>query len=118
MTRAQSSVERYGAEMEGSAPERAMLWQIKVTGLPEPSTEFRFHPTRKFRFDLAWESAKLAVEIEGGVFVAGRHSRGASFTADCEKYAEALCLGWKVLRVTPAQIESGQALEWIERLLK
>lgn len=80
--------------------------------------ELRFHPTRKWRFDLAQPGILLAVEVEGGVFVAGRHTRGKSFEADCEKYAEALILGWDVLRVTPDQVRRGEALSWIERAME
>ena len=79
--------------------------------------EYVFHPTRRWRFDLAFLHEKVAVECEGGGFVAGRHSRGAGLEADSAKYAEALCLGWRVLRVTPRQIQTGQAAAWIRRLL-
>ena len=109
---------RYGATLLGSEPERALLFQPQAVGLPEPQRELRFAPPRRWRFDLAYPEKMLAVEIEGGVWVSGRHSRGAGSTKDMEKYAEALCQGWRVLRVTPAQIDSGQALGWIERLLR
>ena len=59
----------------------------------------------------------LAVEVDGGGFVQGRHSRGAGLEKDAEKFAEAAILGWTVIRVTPKQVQSGQALAWIERLL-
>lgn len=92
--------------------------QCVLAKLPKPETEFRFHPTRRWRFDLAWPGRSLAVEIDGGVFVGGRHSRGAGVEKDCEKFAEAAILGWKVIRVTPRHVKSGQALTWIERLMK
>ena len=80
--------------------------------------QMRFHPTRQWRFDVARPDLKLAVEIEGVTFGAspGRHQRGAGMRADCEKYAEAMLLGWRVLRVVPDQVKSGQAIGWIERL--
>jgi hypothetical protein len=59
----------------------------------------------------------LAVEIEGGVWVRGRHSRGAGLTADCVKYNEAAILGWTVIRCTSAQVDSGEALDWISRII-
>lgn len=116
-----TDLQRFGADLLGSAPERALETHLKQAGLIGYVRECQFDPPRKWRFDFAWPEQKLAVEIEGGVFVSGRHSRGAGLTADCEKYAEALCLGWRVLRVTPAQVgmdRAGQALGWIERLLK
>lgn len=95
--------------------------QCRMVGLPEPLREWTFHPKRKWRFDLAFcnrNGVKLAVEVDGGVWINGRHSRGAGVEKDCEKYAEAMCLGWRVLRVTPKHIRSGEAVNWIERLLR
>lgn len=90
---------------------------IKATGLPEPSIEHRFHPVRRWRFDFAWPDSMVAVEVEGGVYSGGRHTRGVGFENDCEKYNEATLLGWRVMRVTGTQIQSGQAVEWIERAI-
>jgi len=88
---------------------------VRTAGIPGACLEHRFHPTRKWRFDAAWPALKLAVEVEGGAFVAGRHSRGAAFEADCEKYAEAAILGWTVLRVTPRHVRNGTAAAWVRR---
>lgn len=94
--------------------------QCRLAGLPIPVSEYTFHPTRKWRFDHAFMDAKLAVEVEGGVFLkdGGRHTRGAGFRKDTEKYANALILGWRVLRVLPEQIDDGQALTWCDRILR
>jgi len=93
----------------------ALAFQCKAAGLPEPERELKFHPSRKWRFDLAFTDAKIAVEVDGGVFVQGRHTRGAGVEKDCEKFAEATALGWRVHRVTPRHVTSGQAVDWIER---
>lgn len=73
----------------------------EVYGLPLPVEEFRFHPTRKWRFDLCWPAAKVALEIEGGVWTNGRHVRGTGYLNDIQKYNAAVLLGWKVFRTTP-----------------
>lgn len=91
--------------------------QLRMANQHGWEREHRFHPTRRWRFDLAHPAIGLAVEVEGGVWIRGRHSRGSGMTADCEKYAEALILGWDVLRVTTDQVRSGQALSWIERAM-
>jgi very-short-patch-repair endonuclease len=93
--------------------------QCRLAGLPMPIAEFRFHPERRWRFDWAFQTAdRLAVEVEGGVWSGGRHTRGVGFEKDLEKYAEALILGWKVLRVTPKQIADGRALTLVDRILR
>ena len=73
-------------------------------GLPAPEREYRFDPKRRWRFDFAWPSLKLAVEIEGGVWIRGRHVRPVGYLADLEKYNRAVVLGWRVLRYAPHQI--------------
>lgn len=96
--------------------ERLLLDQIRAAGLEMPVTEHKFHSDRRWRFDLAWPDDLLAVEVEGGTWINGRHNRGSGFEKDAEKYAEALCLGWKVLRITGSQICTGKAISWIRFL--
>lgn len=92
--------------------------QCVAVGLPAPETEVRFHPVRKWRADYLWREPKLIVEVDGGVFVAGRHSRGAGVEADMEKFAEAMVLGYRVLRVSTRHVRDGRAVQWVERLLR
>ena len=105
-----------------SQAEEDLIGQIRYSRMAgastfEPVREYRFHPVRRWRFDLAYPQVKLAIEIDGGVYVSGRHSRGAGAEADMEKHAAALLLGWRVLRVTPRMIRDGRALAWIEQLV-
>lgn len=95
-----------------------LLTQVRAAGLPAPVTEHRFHPVRRWRFDFAWPDEHLALEIDGGVYVRGGHTRGAAYERDREKDAEAMVLGWRVLRVTPRMVKDGRALRWIEQLLQ
>ena len=85
--------------------------------VPGHEREYRFDAERRWRFDFAWPEHKLAVEVEGGIWARGRHTRGLGFEKDCEKYNEAALAGWLVLRVTARQIEEGQATEWLSRAL-
>lgn len=92
--------------------------RLQLAWLETPfSEEFRFHPVRRWRADFYIPSGRLLIEIEGGGFVQGRHSRGVGMRNDCEKYAEAMMLGYQVLRVVPDQIDNGKALEWIRKLI-
>jgi very-short-patch-repair endonuclease len=80
--------------------------------------EVRFHNKRKWRFDYAMPDLKLAVEFEGGHWSGGRHTRGAGYIADLEKYNTAALLGWCVIRVTDKEVRSGQAIGWIEAFIE
>lgn len=97
--------------------ERLMLDRIRQAGLPEPQAEFRFHPTRRWRFDFAWPEHKLALEVEGGEWVQGRHNRPQGFQEDLEKYQAAMVAGWSVYRVSGALVRSGAAVETLAKLL-
>jgi len=100
-----------------SRGEEGLKTALRATNAPSWVSEYRFDPKRRWRADFAFLEARLLVEVEGGSFSQGRHVRGAGFEADCEKYAEALCQGWRVLRVTTAMVEDGRALGYIMRAL-
>lgn len=101
-----------------------MAWQLKCAGI-RMEREYRFHEKRRWRFDFADPEAMVAVEVEGVTFVGqgkntrlgGRHVTPTGFHADAEKYAEAVAAGWRVLRVTPKMVKSGDALRYVERAL-
>jgi hypothetical protein len=78
----------------------------RLSGLPDPTPEYRFHPTRKWRFDFAWIDVRVALEVDGGIWTQGRHSRGTGMLGDHEKLNEAACLGWRVLRTTPSGLKA------------
>ncbi len=81
-----------------------------------PVPEYRFHPKRKWRFDYAWPEQKVALEIEGGIWTLGRHTRGAGFRADMEKYNEAGRAGWRVFRFTPDRFKTGEAHQFMKEV--
>ncbi len=95
--------------------EDELMFQMVAEKLPPPIREYRFHEKRRWRCDFIWLDEKLIVEVEGGIWSKGRHTRGLGFQNDCEKYNEAALNGYKVLRVTSQQIKNGQAMEWIKR---
>tara|TARA_Y100000592_G_scaffold39662_1_gene62971 strand:+ start:543 stop:896 length:354 start_codon:yes stop_codon:yes gene_type:complete len=87
-------------------------------GLEIPVREHRFHPVRRWRFDLAFLKSRLAIEIEGGVWISGRHNRGKGFISDMDKYNEAVLESWYILRFTPQDVKIGKALQTINRFFK
>lgn len=81
-----------------------MLWRA-LDG-PPLEKEFRFHPIRRWRADFAHLESRTLIEIEGGIYINGRHNRGAGFAADLEKYLEASLAGWCVIRLGPDELTS------------
>ena len=90
---------------------------VAASRLPKPVTEHRFHPGRRWRFDYAWLPELVALEVEGGAWTKGRHTRGQGFIDDMEKYNQAVCLGWRLVRFTPEQLASGECLPVLRQLL-
>ena len=92
-----------GAKPPSRLEERfELLWRAQSG--PVLEKEFRFHPVRKWRADFAHIPSRTLIEIEGGIYVNGRHNRGAGFAADLEKYMEASLAGWRVIRLGPNQL--------------
>jgi very-short-patch-repair endonuclease len=98
--------------------ESALAQQVQFAGLPAPVAQHKFHPVRRWRFDLAWPANMLAIEIDGGIWSNGRHTRGAGYRRDCIKLNEAALLGWRVLRFTPDMVTDGTALDYITHALR
>lgn len=95
-----------------SEPEEQLAWQLRAEGLAF-EREYRFHESRLWRLDFWFAGAKLAVEIDGGGWVNGRHSRGEGIERDCEKTSHIAMAGYRLMRVTPGQVKRGEALKWI-----
>ena len=106
-----------------SAAETLLAAQLEQAGIPF-EREYRFAPPRRWRADF-WilrpygveTLPNILVEIDGGGYVAGRHSRGAGMERDAEKQSAAAILGYRVIRATPKQVEDGRCLSWIRQAL-
>lgn len=83
---------------------KIVLAYFKEVGLPKPEVEYVFLPNRKFRFDFAWPQQKVALEVEGGVFIRGAHGSVSGILRDLQKYNLAACAGWRVLRTLPENL--------------
>jgi hypothetical protein len=111
------SVERDEADAIEPDAARFMALLDKL-GMARPVQEHRFDGVRRWRFDYAWPVQKVALEVEGGVWTGGRHTRGAGFVADMEKYNAATVQGWRVLRCTPDTLCAAATLANLRMLLK
>ena len=99
---------------------------LRVRGIPTPVKEHVFHPTRKWKLDRAWPAHKVAVEIHGGIWVGGRHTRGQGFMKDREKMNEARLHGWTIIEVVDKHLRipkdatpdtEALAFDWLVRAL-
>lgn len=75
--------------------------------------EYRFHPTRQWRFDYAIPDLRIAIEIDGGIWINGRHNRASGYLGDMDKFNAAATLGWVVLKFTPQEQYTAKALDLI-----
>lgn len=80
--------------------------------------EFRYHPTRRWRFDYAIPAKKVAVEVDGGVWTDGRHINPAGYINDMEKLNTAASMGWLVLRITTDDRFAMKTFELIKNTLE
>ncbi len=79
--------------------------------------EYKFHPKRKWRADFLIVGKKILVEVEGGVWSGGRHTRGKGYIGDMEKYNAAVVMGFQVLRFSTEQVKTGLAVQQIEAMV-
>jgi hypothetical protein len=94
--------------------ELALRRQLELHGLLD-TEELKFRDDRKWRFDFAWPIAKVACEVQGGLFMGGRHARPRGVLNDFEKFSEAAIDGWRLILVTGVEINNGTALDRIKR---
>jgi len=84
--------------------ERRFLFYWQSLGGPVLEREFRFHQTGKLRADFVHVDSHTLIEIEGGIYMQGRHNQPQDFAADAEKHLGAALDGWRVRRLTVLQV--------------
>jgi hypothetical protein len=60
----------------------------------------------------------VALEVDGGTWSGGRHSRGKGYEEDCRKMNAAAALGWRVFKATREMVSSGEAIDTMRKVLK
>jgi len=75
--------------------------------------EYKFADSRRFRFDY-YHIDGVAVELEGGIWVRGRHTNPSGFLNDMEKYNLAASMGILVFRVPSHDISA----KWLSLILE
>ena len=112
-TKRRASVKKERVVSEGEATLVQHLKTHKISF----EQEYKFHPTRKWRADFLITGTKILIEVEGGVWSGGRHTRGKGYIGDMEKYNEAAIMGFTVLRFSTEQVKAGVAIKQIEQLV-
>ncbi|MFU8927539.1 hypothetical protein [Acinetobacter puyangensis] len=101
----------------GSHGECVLAAQLDMIGI-EYEQEYKFHPQRKWRADFKIEGYPILIEVEGGTYSNGRHSRGTGFAKDCGKYNAAAKLGYFVIKGDTNQVKSGELLRDIQDMIE
>ena len=79
------------------------IWNERFPNLPL-ETEVRFCPKRRFRFDFLEPKSKVAIEINGGNYARGRHTRPQALESEYEKILLAASLGYTYIILTESMI--------------
>lgn len=102
-----------GARRLGPAMLRSMFLVACADrfGWRAQTLEYRFAAPRRWRFDVAWPDAKVAVEFQGQHGPAHRgYYRGTSgLQLDCEKFCAAAADGWRLFPVTYPMLREDMA---------
>ena len=56
--------------------------------------------SKRYRLDFAHPSSQTGIEIQGGVYMRGRHVTGSGYERDCKKYNLAYTSGWTIFLLT------------------
>jgi len=107
----------------GKDAEELLLWQVRIAAQRDPDlsgavTQYKFHETRGWLLDFALPRWRVGVEIHGGIFSQGGHSRGARQIKDWEKLNEAQLAGWILITVPTDAVKKGEALVLVERAVR
>lgn len=86
---------------------------------PIPQSARPLDPRRRWYFDRAFEKERLLIEIDGGIWRegGGAHSHPKDIERNMTKQNDAVFAGWSVLRFTPAEVTSGEAIAFTLRML-
>lgn len=97
--------------------QETFLQLLDQVNIERPVPEYLFHEQRKWRFDYCWPEQKIVLEVEGGIFIQGRHSRGAGMKEDFDKYNEAAIYGYRIVKVIPTELCSFTTISLLRRIL-
>jgi very-short-patch-repair endonuclease len=123
LTPTQKELKRLQRQQTKDGHQHLLFLQLKQYGLPLPTPEYQFHPTRHWKIDFAWlHPSKVALEVEGGVYTqqGGGHRSISGWDANLEKYNQLAVHGWLLIRVTPEMLgeKNGKAIALIREVFE
>src|SRR6266567_1586530 len=85
-----------------------LAWQLKHLGAPVFEVEYRFNtPDTDHRWDIAFTEEKLAVEVNGGIWIQGAHAHPTTIIRNMKKGNLGALRGWRVLAFEPREVKTG-----------
>lgn len=97
-----------------SAGEETLAFHLRALGV-DFEREYRFSHSRRWKADFYLPLHRALIEVEGGTYTGGRHTRGSGYALDCEKYNHAVAMGYRLFRFTSEQVRKGEAIAFIEK---
>jgi very-short-patch-repair endonuclease len=93
--------------------------QLAAAGIAGYRRNARFVPDRRFEADFYFPALRLAVEVDGGVWLGrrGGHTSGVGYSSDRKRDQMALAHGIITLRFTSQQIKDGQAIAYLKEYI-
>lgn len=103
--------------MSKQTAENLFAFQLMALDV-EFEREHKAIPGRRFRFDF-FIKPDLLIEIQGGIWMAkGAHNTGKAITRDCTKGNLATLYGFRTLSFTTDMVNSGEALDMVEKVVR
>jgi very-short-patch-repair endonuclease len=118
----------YGSDLEKAF---AKAWLAHCPGIPAPVTQYseigpwvdylyevrkKAKPrSRKWRADFCWPDQQIVLEVQGGAFSGGRHTRGAGYQVDLQKSALLIAGGWQFYGFTAGMVRAKDGC-WVKLL--
>ena len=101
--------------MPRSKAEECLAAALEAEPLPgwDLTREFQFDKGRRWRFDFAFPSQRLAIECDGL-----RHRTAGGAITDMEKCNEATRQGWRVLHFPSSRANPTSARRWATFILE
>lgn len=90
--------------------------QLKEAGFTGYERNVTFIPNRRFKADFWFKDLRLAVEVDGGIFMKrpSGHTTGVGYHSDRVRDQLALASGITTIRFTTPQVRNGEGVKYLQ----